>query len=606
MSNRILISVLCFAAIAVAAAQPGSATPKQLPKLPEFAQCELVRLELPDRVEAEIDLVVRFAGMDRALLVRPYTMRSDDFRLLVQGADGKLVDQPAPAPRTFRGSARDYPDSVVAGNLIDGRLNAQIRIGSDTTYWIQPLIDFDPTADPKMHVVYQGCDVRKLGSYRCGADDIDQPDHRVWLKQLANFEANIQLTGDMICDVAIDADFEFYGRNGNSVPNTVNDIELVMNNVETIYENTVDISYEVTTIIVRTGEPDPYTSTNSSTLLGEFRSHWNTNLPFVRRDIAHLFTGKDIDSNIIGIAHLSTICASTSQGSGYGVSESRYTTNMTSRTCLTAHELGHNWSASHCNGDTDCYIMCSGLGGCAGNCTTFGTRSRNSITTFRNSRTCLTVEPAPIPLPFFDSFPTSSFDANKWVYVQGLTIAIASDFREPWRVRLDNPFTPNNALRNDDLRTHFILMGGAPSNTEASFLAQSQGCEPGDALIVDYWANNLRWVNIATIEPWTTGDSVRRYRFAFPTAGRHNEFRLRFGVNVNETNDIWYIDNVRVGPPMPGDITNDGCIDDTDLSILLDQFGMTGDRLLGDINQNGVVDDADLATVLAGFGQGCP
>src|SRR5690606_25568559 len=54
-----------------------------------------------------------------------------------------------------------------------------------------------------------------------------------------------------------------------------------------------------------------------------------------------------------------------------------------------AHEIGHNWNAGHCNSSSPCNIMCSGLGGCSRNVTSFAPVSINAILAFKNSRSCL-------------------------------------------------------------------------------------------------------------------------------------------------------------------------------------------------------------------------
>ncbi|NUL83313.1 MAG: hypothetical protein HUU60_11410 [Armatimonadetes bacterium] len=57
-------------------------------------------------------------------------------------------------------------------------------------------------------------------------------------------------------------------------------------------------------------------------------------------------------------------------------------------------------------------------------------------------------------------------------------------------------------------------------------------------------------------------------------------------------------------PFLPGDIDQNGCVDDVDLARLLSMFGFTGD-LPEDLNDDGVVDDTDLAVLLTNFGRGC-
>jgi hypothetical protein len=67
---------------------------------------------------------------------------------------------------------------------------------------------------------------------------------------------------------------------------------------------------------------------------------------------------------------------------------------------------------------------------------------------------------------------------------------------------------------------------------------------------------------------------------------------------------IVYIDDVETYVPVPGDVDDNGCVDDADLLQVLFAFGATGPND-ADVNCDGVVDDADLLTVLFNFGTGC-
>ncbi len=58
------------------------------------------------------------------------------------------------------------------------------------------------------------------------------------------------------------------------------------------------------------------------------------------------------------------------------------------------------------------------------------------------------------------------------------------------------------------------------------------------------------------------------------------------------------------GPSCEGDVNGDGRVDDSDLLIVLFQFGQSGFGLQGDVNNDGEVDDADLLIVLFNFGCG--
>ncbi len=53
----------------------------------------------------------------------------------------------------------------------------------------------------------------------------------------------------------------------------------------------------------------------------------------------------------------------------------------------------------------------------------------------------------------------------------------------------------------------------------------------------------------------------------------------------------------------PGDLTGDGCVDQSDLGILLAAWMTTAD---GDLNGDGDTDQSDLGILLSNWGQGCP
>ncbi len=79
--------------------------------------------------------------------------------------------------------------------------------------------------------------------------------------------------------------------------------------------------------------------------------------------------------------------------------------------------------------------------------------------------------------------------------------------------------------------------------------------------------------------------------------------------NPNNNGAGWrvWVQRFSVGaPPCPGDFNGDGVIDIGDLSILLANFGGSGDPSSGDLDGDGDVDLTDLANFLAVFGTNCP
>ena len=78
----------------------------------------------------------------QTLLLNPYTMRAENFRVLVQGEDGQLREVEPPPPRTYRGTVQGEPLSRVAATFMDGQLWAMVAQESGGVWFIQPLSEF--------------------------------------------------------------------------------------------------------------------------------------------------------------------------------------------------------------------------------------------------------------------------------------------------------------------------------------------------------------------------------------------------------------------------------------------------------------------------------
>ena len=101
-----------------------------------------------------------------------------------------------------------------------------------------------------------------------------------------------------------------------------------MNQVDGVYENELGISFQVVLQNSYAGS-DPYSGvTDPNSLLNEFRTVWNSQMTGVARDVAHLFTGRDLDGSVIGIAWIGVVCNNPAYAYGlsqrYGTSVQRY------------------------------------------------------------------------------------------------------------------------------------------------------------------------------------------------------------------------------------------------------------------------------------------
>ncbi|MEC8251607.1 MAG: M12 family metallo-peptidase [Planctomycetota bacterium] len=333
-----------------------------------------------DRVTASVVLAGTRYTMDVAL----HDVRAPNFELLERTSAG-LVPLPRPDCVTYRGSLQELPLARVAATVVDGAMEAMIYLPAtsptqpDTVWVVQSLRRVQPAASPSLHLVYKETDSVVL-PYQCGTDTTGAS--TTPLPGGGDFTA--------VCEIAIEADRQFWQWNNNSVTQTQNDVTSVMNQVDFIYDRDVDVTFTVVTIIVTTATV--YTTNDSTTLLSQFSNFWNTNNGAIHRDVAHLFTGRNLTGSTIGVAYLGVIC---SQGNAYGLSQSDFTNNFNRRVGLTCHELGHNFSAPHCNGNNPCYIMCASLNGCSNNVTLFGPTAAAQIDGYAHNSICMPPPAAP-------------------------------------------------------------------------------------------------------------------------------------------------------------------------------------------------------------------
>ncbi|MCA8944563.1 MAG: hypothetical protein KDB80_18535 [Planctomycetes bacterium] len=319
---------------------------------------------------------VELDGTAHTVAVHRHELLVDDYQLLVDFGAGP---QPVaiPAVDTFRGSVVGVAGSAAAVTAWDGRVHALVSIG-DLTWGIEPVPLDVAGATAGSHVVYRS-DAAIASAVNCGGGVDVAGLSGPW----------IGLDGPSVpreCEIAIDCDVAFFGRNNNDVATTQNAAVAILNGVDTIYQRDTGICYAVTAVVVRT--VSVYTSgqnlgCSGSGLLQEMRTYWQANHASIPRDTAHLMSGLGTYQGTIGCAFNNVVCT----WSGYGVSRP-VSSNLTSNVRLVCHELGHNWSAPHCDGQSPCRIMCSNLSGCSGGAS-FSAASAQLITGFRDTRTCL-------------------------------------------------------------------------------------------------------------------------------------------------------------------------------------------------------------------------
>ena len=253
----------------------------------------------------------------------------------------------------YKGHLKGEADSWVRLTLDNGNWSGMIR-SNDTIYVVEPASQYN---DNSGSIIYRLADSDTDMPGSCASEDESMHNS---LSRFASHLAkkdNFQPLLDQIETAAVGkelslgliADFEFFQRHGN---NSANILQNLLNQIDGIYEEELGVSLRVGKIAVFSNSNDPFSDTiNPSSLLNELnRLNSSGSNPVAGFGLTHLFTGKNLEGNVIGIAFLGTICRT---GGGVGLS-SDLTRNNKSMVLLTAHEIGHNFNAPHDNQSGAC------------------------------------------------------------------------------------------------------------------------------------------------------------------------------------------------------------------------------------------------------------
>jgi hypothetical protein len=385
-----------------------------------FRNYDLIRIN-PDLAAASVKssgrLSLKTSKRDFDMKFVPYDMRAPDYTAQEIGADGVAHKLPKTAVNTFKGSVKGDPRAQARMSVGAKGLEGAIITDSEQFY-LQPARALSKSARADEFVFYSAEDVAETDA-SCGVtlaeevaarEELTHEQHKGEIE--AEFSSPITALSPMkVVRIATDADAEYVAAAGGTAQGAINQINSIINMVDAIYQLEMGVKFEIgfQNNWADQATTDPYTTTAPSALLTEFRNYWNANFPASNptysRQLAHLWTGKDLDGSVIGIASVAVVCRTPT--SAYGLSQ-RFPTSggVDARTAiLTAHEIGHNFSAAHTNQATtevppdfdvscDNSIMEAGLGSATNS--SFCTFSRSQIVGHANAYGfCLTVGSAP-------------------------------------------------------------------------------------------------------------------------------------------------------------------------------------------------------------------
>ena len=350
---------------------------------PALAQPAPFRAQLPiDGEWVEVDL-------------RPYSLRSADFRLLVIDGSGVPREVEAPPARTYRGAVVGRADTEVRASLDElGRLSAVVETPAGR-WTVEPLSRYVPGSSPLSHAVYSHAN-RVASRGECGVIDPIAPpgattpgeeqeeasgsapgpygtggsfhEHSSSPHDDEPLEAKMlsYRAGGLACYI----DYEYYQWAGNSTASAVANVEQLLGEVSAKYDDNGvgPFRFNFVGAVLKTGPGYLYPSTDVSDLLSEFTADWLKSNYYgyeygTKADFYHLFTGRDLDGSALGLAYVDDVCDT---NGAFGLSETTFTSDLSDRNWLTSHELGHNFGSGHdgdCNGlfDDKCQVMCPSI-----------------------------------------------------------------------------------------------------------------------------------------------------------------------------------------------------------------------------------------------------
>lgn len=289
--------------------------------------------------------------------------------------------------RLLRGSVAGSPGSWVRltetpegveGAIWDGQeLYAVTRYENIADLLTTPL-----NATPGQTVVYRLSDTHDaLPADFCSLDAAAGTDKVSALDQYKSMVAEMQIGGVITpsitrqLDISLIADSAFQQADGSD-PRAA--MLARLNIVEGIFSEQVGLLILASDVRLIAPDSDPFTSTKPTTLLEQLSSYRTANSAVRSRGLAHLMTGKDLDGTTAGIAYVRTVCE---KERGVSLSQRSYGTTISA--LVMAHELGHNFGASHdsepgtpCASTPAGFIMASSVTG-------YGTFSQCSIDTMK-------------------------------------------------------------------------------------------------------------------------------------------------------------------------------------------------------------------------------
>ncbi len=338
---------------------------------------------------------------DFEIQLRPNDLRAPNYRA-EEVVDGVTRAVPMPGINTYQGNVEGAAGTDARFTLDGDHMEGMILTPQDS-YFLEAASKYSSAAGANDYLLYKASDVRPDITRVCGTldEEISRSAKDIAPRIAANTVAPDAFSPFKVVEIATEADGEYTAALGSSAAAN-SDILSIMNQVQAIYQR--DIGFTFSVVFQHTWtDPgsDPYTASgNALAILNEFTTVWNRDFANTPRDVAHLWTGRNLGGPA-GIAWTGVVCLDGAHS--YGLSDLE--TIAPFRVTIPAHEIGHNFNASHCDGVTGCDNTIMVATQDQTNSLTFCQFSINEITNYVNAHSsCLSNAPAGNPIDQTDFF----------------------------------------------------------------------------------------------------------------------------------------------------------------------------------------------------------
>lgn len=285
----------------------------------------------------------------------------------------KYLDQ---SPIPLAGRIANNLDSDVRLTINDGFIYGYIEKGGKIMN-IQPASHFDMTADKDLFVSYYDADVIMSDvPTTCGVHDQTEKLENNIKNNARNLNKQVGICYEV--EIALAADWlmtQTFGS-ANAAENVITGI---LNDVQGNYDDDMEDFFEfdlADVFVSDCNSCDPWTSsTSAGALLDDFQDWAPSN--FSTHDLATLWSDRNFNGSTIGLAWVGSVCGNLR----YNVCE-HFSNNGSLLRVVQAHEIGHNFSATHDSGGG--LIMSPSVS----NTNDWSTQSENSIVSWAAGAGC--------------------------------------------------------------------------------------------------------------------------------------------------------------------------------------------------------------------------